>query len=43
MEVGTDRFACSVFDLPQSGAKARVAHPVVAKELGSKLNKTLEG
>jgi hypothetical protein len=32
MEVGTDRFACSVFDLSQSGAKVRVAQPVIVKE-----------
>ena len=31
-EVGTDRFACSVSDLSQSGAKVRVAQPIVAKE-----------
>jgi hypothetical protein len=32
MEVGTDRFACSVSDLSQSGAKVRVAQPIIAKE-----------
>ena len=33
MEVGTDHFACYVFDLSQSGAKVRVTQPVIAKEL----------
>ena len=33
IEVGTDRFACSVFDLSLSGAKVRVAQPIIAKEL----------
>jgi hypothetical protein len=32
MEVGADRFACSVSDLSQSGAKVRVAQPIIAKE-----------
>jgi hypothetical protein len=32
VEVGTDRFACSVSDLSQSGAKARVARPMIGKE-----------
>jgi hypothetical protein len=32
VEVGTDRFACSVSDLSQSGAKIRVAQSMVAKE-----------
>src|SRR5260221_13928823 len=32
MEVGTDRFACSVSDLYQSGAKVRIAQPIIAKE-----------
>jgi hypothetical protein len=32
MEVGTDRFACSIFDLSHSGARLRAVQPVVAKE-----------
>jgi hypothetical protein len=32
MEVGTDRFACSVSDLSQTGAKVRVAQPVFTRE-----------
>lgn len=33
LEIGTDRFACTVSDLSQSGARVSVAHPVMAKEL----------
>jgi hypothetical protein len=32
VEVGTDRFACSVSDLSQSGAKIRVAQAMIANE-----------
>jgi hypothetical protein len=32
IEVGTDRFACSVSDLSQTGAKVRVAQPVFTRE-----------
>jgi hypothetical protein len=33
IEVGADRFACCVFDLSQTGAKARVAKLLIAQEL----------
>jgi hypothetical protein len=33
MEVGTDRFACTVSDLSQRGAKVCVTQPVIAMEL----------